>query len=176
MNRCYLYGLAAARAPIFGRTLRPATRTSTRRLLKVDLMCNLYSITTNQAAIIVLFRVMNRYVGNLPPMPGVFSGRAWTRNAHDPCAPRHFSERGALTCGVDDGALDGDVPVAFACRHRHPWHCLAKWPRVRQPSSYRRRCCRRSAQRRRSSIEQRQQPRQSFSASWLFPQNSFVAQ
>jgi hypothetical protein len=27
---------------------------------------NLYSITTNQAAIIALFRVMNRYVGNLP--------------------------------------------------------------------------------------------------------------
>ena len=35
-------------------------------------MCNLYSITTNQAAIIALFRVMNRYVGNLEPMPGVF--------------------------------------------------------------------------------------------------------
>ncbi|MFY9954118.1 SOS response-associated peptidase family protein, partial [Bradyrhizobium sp.] len=35
-------------------------------------MCNLYSITTNQAAIISLFRVINRYVGNLPPMPGVF--------------------------------------------------------------------------------------------------------
>jgi putative SOS response-associated peptidase YedK len=35
-------------------------------------MCNLYSITTNQAAIIALFRVMNRCVGNLPPMPGVF--------------------------------------------------------------------------------------------------------
>jgi hypothetical protein len=32
-------------------------------------MCNLYSITTNQAAIIALFRVLNRYVGNLPPMP-----------------------------------------------------------------------------------------------------------
>jgi hypothetical protein len=31
-------------------------------------MCNLYSITTNQAAIAALFRVMNRYVGNLPPM------------------------------------------------------------------------------------------------------------
>jgi hypothetical protein len=27
-------------------------------------MCNLYSITTNQAAMIALFRVMNRYVGN----------------------------------------------------------------------------------------------------------------
>jgi hypothetical protein len=36
-------------------------------------MCNLYSIiTTNQAAIIALFRAINRYVGNLPPMPGVF--------------------------------------------------------------------------------------------------------
>lgn len=35
-------------------------------------MCNLYSITTNQEAIIRLFRVVNRYVGNLPPGPGVF--------------------------------------------------------------------------------------------------------
>jgi hypothetical protein len=36
------------------------------------IMCNLYSITTNQEAIRALFRVVNRYVGNLPPMPGVF--------------------------------------------------------------------------------------------------------
>jgi hypothetical protein len=35
-------------------------------------LCNLYSITTNQPAITALFRVMNRYVGNVPPMPGVF--------------------------------------------------------------------------------------------------------
>jgi putative SOS response-associated peptidase YedK len=35
-------------------------------------MCNLYSITTNQAAISALFRVVNRYVGNLAPIPGVF--------------------------------------------------------------------------------------------------------
>jgi putative SOS response-associated peptidase YedK len=35
-------------------------------------MCNLYSVTTNQAAIIALFHVVNRYVGNLTPMPGVF--------------------------------------------------------------------------------------------------------
>jgi hypothetical protein len=35
-------------------------------------MC-LYSITTNQAAVLIaLFGAMNRYVGNLPPMPGVF--------------------------------------------------------------------------------------------------------
>jgi len=31
----------------------------------VSPICNLYSITTNQAAIIRLFRVINRYVGNL---------------------------------------------------------------------------------------------------------------
>jgi hypothetical protein len=35
-------------------------------------VCNLYSITTNQEAIRALFRVVNRYVGNLAPMPGVF--------------------------------------------------------------------------------------------------------
>ncbi|QOZ66345.1 MULTISPECIES: SOS response-associated peptidase [Bradyrhizobium] len=35
-------------------------------------MGNLYSITTNQAAISALFRVVNRYVGNLALMPGVF--------------------------------------------------------------------------------------------------------
>jgi putative SOS response-associated peptidase YedK len=35
------------------------------------LMCNLYSIATNQAAIAALFRVMNRYVGSPPPMPGL---------------------------------------------------------------------------------------------------------
>jgi putative SOS response-associated peptidase YedK len=34
--------------------------------------CNLYSITTNQAAILALFRVVNRYVGNLQPMSGAF--------------------------------------------------------------------------------------------------------
>ena len=39
-------------------------------------MCNLYSITTNQAAIIALFRVISRYVRNLPPMPGVFPRRS----------------------------------------------------------------------------------------------------
>jgi len=38
----------------------------------VAIMCNLYSITTNQEAIRALFRVINRYVGNLPPMPACF--------------------------------------------------------------------------------------------------------
>ena len=35
-------------------------------------MCNLYSITTSQAAIAALFRAVNQSVGDLPPMPGVF--------------------------------------------------------------------------------------------------------
>jgi putative SOS response-associated peptidase YedK len=35
-------------------------------------MFNPYSITTNQEAIRALFRNVNRYVGNLAPMPGVF--------------------------------------------------------------------------------------------------------
>lgn len=35
-------------------------------------MCNLYSITTNQEAIRALFRVVNRYVGNLALMRSVF--------------------------------------------------------------------------------------------------------
>ena len=35
-------------------------------------MCNLYSMTTNREAIRQLFRVVNRYAGNLPPLPGVF--------------------------------------------------------------------------------------------------------
>ena len=33
---------------------------------------HLYAITTNQA-ILALLRVVNRYVGNLPPMPAVFT-------------------------------------------------------------------------------------------------------
>jgi putative SOS response-associated peptidase YedK len=35
-------------------------------------MCLLYSVTTQEAAIIALFRVVNRYAGNLPPMPPGF--------------------------------------------------------------------------------------------------------
>lgn len=35
-------------------------------------MCNLYSVTKGQAAIIALTRAMRDTAGNLPPMPGVF--------------------------------------------------------------------------------------------------------
>jgi hypothetical protein len=36
---------------------------------------NLCWITTNEAVILALFRAVNRYVGNLPPMPAVFTTR-----------------------------------------------------------------------------------------------------
>jgi hypothetical protein len=57
------------RAPHDGYFLNNRGRSITET---VSHMCNLYSITTNQAAIINLFRVINRYVGNHAPMPGVF--------------------------------------------------------------------------------------------------------
>ena len=61
---------------IWSRCARPRLRRATALDVvagrAVKTMCNLYSITTNQAAIIALFRVVNRYVGNLAPMPGVF--------------------------------------------------------------------------------------------------------
>lgn len=61
--------------------------------------CDLYLITTNQAAVLTLFRVVNRDVGNLQPMPlaaatialdfgeprpdhlSLFAGRTW-RSPH----------------------------------------------------------------------------------------------
>ena len=35
-------------------------------------MCNLYSLTKGQAAIIAIVRAMRDVTGNLPPMPGIF--------------------------------------------------------------------------------------------------------
>jgi putative SOS response-associated peptidase YedK len=53
--------------------MQPSHRGQRRpRLAHPQNTSNLYSITTNQEAIRALFRVMNRYVGNLAPMPGVF--------------------------------------------------------------------------------------------------------
>jgi len=77
----------------------------------------LYSITTNQAAIISLFRVINQHVGNLPPMPGVF-----------PDYP-------APVVRQPDGGLElimmmrwGDASAAeirWAARYQHPEYILA---------------------------------------------------
>jgi hypothetical protein len=66
-----------------------------------NFLCNLYSITTNQAAIIALLRVMNRYVGNLPSMPGVF--------------PDYPVRRGHTA------ACSG---ISARCEDRNPWRAL----------------------------------------------------
>jgi putative SOS response-associated peptidase YedK len=60
-------------------------------------MCNLYSITTNQEAIRALFRVMNRYVGNLPPMPGVFPDYPAPVVRNFSCAALYSSSGGSLS-------------------------------------------------------------------------------
>ena len=49
-----------------GATYWHLTRYQRLSSLPLTAMCNLYSITTNQAAIAALFRVINQYVGNLP--------------------------------------------------------------------------------------------------------------
>ena len=84
-------------------------------------MCNLYSITTNQEAICVLFRVVNRYVGNLAPMPGVFP---------DYPAP--------AVRNTDSGTRIGDHAVGHAAAtahrrtagHQHPQHVIAALARL----------------------------------------------
>ena len=63
-------------------------------------MCNLYSVTTNQAAITGLFRRLNRYIGNLPPMPGVF-----------PDYPAPVSR--------NVGDAQEMMLMRWGCRHRH---------------------------------------------------------
>jgi len=83
-------------------------------------MCNLYSITTNQAAIAALFRVVNRYGGNLAPTPGVFP---------DYPAPviRNIRHRD------DSDALGNDAATAahwWSTRHQHPQHVITALARL----------------------------------------------
>jgi hypothetical protein len=47
-------------------------RSSIREKRGDNPVCNLYSVTTNQEAIIRLFRVLNNYIGNMPTFPAVF--------------------------------------------------------------------------------------------------------
>jgi hypothetical protein len=84
-------------------------------------MCNLYSITTDQAAIIALFRVMNRYVGNLPPMPGVFPRLSGACGAQRRCRAR-----------ADHDALGhaAAAEVRRAACHQYPQHVIAALARL----------------------------------------------
>jgi putative SOS response-associated peptidase YedK len=59
-------------------------------------MCNLYSLTKGQAAIVALVRAMRDRAGNLPPMPGIFPDYpAWaSRPAQDADARLRVSGTG----------------------------------------------------------------------------------
>jgi putative SOS response-associated peptidase YedK len=90
-------------------------------------MCNLYSITTNQAAIIALFRVINRYVGNLPPMSGVFPDYP-APVVRDTGAER---EMVLMRWGMPPPPRTGGPPG-----HEHPQHvvaALAGMPQAGEP-------------------------------------------
>src|SRR5271166_1682869 len=86
-------------------------------------MCNLYSITTNQAAIIELFRVVNRYVGNLASMPGRFS------RLSGPCNPQHRDWQRASHDALGHAAT---ATHGWPARHQHPQHILAALARLAQ--------------------------------------------
>jgi hypothetical protein len=83
-------------------------------------------MTTNQEAIRALFRVVNRCVGNLPPMPGVFP---------DYPAP---VVRNAGRTRVSHDALGNaaTVPHWRPTSHEHPQHvvtALARLAEAREP-------------------------------------------
>jgi hypothetical protein len=86
-------------------------------------MCNLYSITTNQEAIRALFRVMNRYVGKLAPMPGVFP---------DYRAPISSAMRVQNASWSSCGGHAAAAAHWRATGHQHPQHVLAKLARLAQ--------------------------------------------
>jgi putative SOS response-associated peptidase YedK len=86
-------------------------------------MCNLYSITTNQAAIAALFRVMNQHVGNLPPMLGVFPDfpAPVVRNAGD------ARELAMMRWGMPPPPRAGGPPVTNIRNVSSPhWRCWLK--------------------------------------------------
>ena len=78
-------------------------------------MCNLYSITTNQEAIIRLFRVINRYVGNLAPMPGVFP---------DYPAPVIRNTEGGREMAMMRWGMPSPPAHGRSGGHEHPQHVL----------------------------------------------------
>lgn len=74
-------------------------------------MCNLYSITINQAAIAALFWVINRYLGNLPPMSGVLP---------DYLAPVVRNDQGEREMVMMRWGMPPSPQVRRSASHQHP--------------------------------------------------------
>jgi putative SOS response-associated peptidase YedK len=94
------------------------------KILRVQGCANLYSNTTNQEAIRSLFRVINRYVGNLPPMPAVFPDypAPVVRNAGDD------RELTMMRWGMPPPPRTGGPPVTNILNTSSPhWR---GWPRL----------------------------------------------
>ena len=102
-------------------------------------MCNAYSITKGQAAIIALTRAMRDSTGNLPPMPGVFPDylAPVVRNA-----PDGVRELAMLRWGMPGPPQFGGAPVTnirnaksphwrawLSTEHRCvvPWTSFCEW-------------------------------------------------
>ena len=90
-------------------------------------MCNLYSITTNQAAIIALFRVINRYVGNLPTMAGRVSRLSRTGDPQH----QHWSRVGGDA--VEHAATAGNWRTASYQYPQYVLTALARSAQARKP-------------------------------------------
>lgn len=81
-------------------------------------MCNLYSITKGQAAIIAFTWAMCDTTGNLPPLPGIFPDYPAhaVRNAPDGVRELAMARWGMRECGY-----------LAARRHQHPLTEEAGW-------------------------------------------------
>ena len=90
-------------------------------------MCNLYSLTKGQAAIVALVRAMRDRTGNLPPMPGIFPDypAPIVRNA-----PGGVRELAMARWGMPGPPQFGGAPITNIRNAKSP-----HWRRWLQPAS-----------------------------------------
>lgn len=90
-------------------------------------MCNLYSITKGQAAIIAFTRAMRDMTGNLPPLPGIFPDylAPIVRNA-----PDGVRELAMARWGMPGPPAFGGAPITNICNTKSP-----HWRRWLKPES-----------------------------------------
>jgi putative SOS response-associated peptidase YedK len=97
-----------------------------------ETLCNLYSIITNQEAIRALFRKVNRYVGNLAPMPGVFPD--YPAPVIGPAATADEAEMLLMRWGMPPPPRTGGPPVTNIRNTTSPhWRM---WLRLTRSSSF----------------------------------------